>query len=348
MNSFHPRPAIRGAVYIPARAFNAAQMWRHYDGAEVRRDLGYARTVHLNALRVWVSYEYWRMEPDRFARAFEDFLAAAAERGLGVLPSLFENCGVPPTEANLWNADLRTAMCVQSPDRDEVMRRPERWDPPGEFVDWFMGRHGDDARLVGVEVVNEPGPATAAFARAMFRRAAARRGRVPLTIGSVSLPDNAWFLDLGMDTLQYHDNFPPSVEDLRRGLDRAVELAGIVEKPVWLTEVQRVRTVSGWGDQPVPAAELGPDLASVLPAVQIRRRLVLLVADAQAGLPAAAAREGDDQRALPRGRRGVEPRRRARRGRRPVVRRARAARAAGLDAGGGRMKSAGPAIGRRP
>jgi hypothetical protein len=268
MSSFHPRPAIRGAVYIPARAFNAAQMWRHYDGAEVRRDLGYARTVHLNALRVWVSYEHWRMEPDRFARAFEDFLAAAAERGLGVLPSLFENCGVPPTEANLWNADLRTAMCVQSPDRDEVMRRPERWGAPGEFVDWFMGRHGDDARLVGVEVVNEPGPATAAFARAMFRRAAARRGRVPLTIGSVSLPDNAWFLDLGMDTLQYHDNFPPSVEDLRRGLDRAVELAGIVEKPVWLTEVQRVRTVSGWGDQPVPAAELGPDLASVLPAVR--------------------------------------------------------------------------------
>lgn len=52
------QPAARGAVYIPARAYNAPQMWRSHDPAETRRDMGYARQVDLNAVRVWASYEF--------------------------------------------------------------------------------------------------------------------------------------------------------------------------------------------------------------------------------------------------------------------------------------------------
>ena len=57
---------IRGAVYVPSEAFNAPQMWKNFSLAETRRDFGYAQEIHLNALRIWASYEYWQMEPEHF------------------------------------------------------------------------------------------------------------------------------------------------------------------------------------------------------------------------------------------------------------------------------------------
>src|SRR5207244_13197320 len=50
---------IRGAVYIPTSAFTAYQMWRDYDRDITQRDLSYAAKLKLNALRVFLSYEYF-------------------------------------------------------------------------------------------------------------------------------------------------------------------------------------------------------------------------------------------------------------------------------------------------
>jgi len=47
--------AVRGAVYLPAGAFNAPQMWKNFSLAETRRDFGCAQEIHLNALRIWAS-----------------------------------------------------------------------------------------------------------------------------------------------------------------------------------------------------------------------------------------------------------------------------------------------------
>jgi hypothetical protein len=69
---------IRGAVHIPSEAFNAPQMWwKNFNLEETRRHLGYARKIHLNALRIWASYEHWQMEPERFKTCFDQLLATA-------------------------------------------------------------------------------------------------------------------------------------------------------------------------------------------------------------------------------------------------------------------------------
>ena len=52
--------SVRGAIYIPAEAYNAPQMWKNFSLAETRRDFGYAQRINLNALRIWASYEYWQ------------------------------------------------------------------------------------------------------------------------------------------------------------------------------------------------------------------------------------------------------------------------------------------------
>src|SRR5690625_2053196 len=63
--------APRGAIYIPARAFNTWQQWKHYDQEEIERDFGYAASLRLNALRVWMSYDYWVENPKRHEKCLE-------------------------------------------------------------------------------------------------------------------------------------------------------------------------------------------------------------------------------------------------------------------------------------
>ena len=88
---------ITGAIYIPFEAYNAPQMWKNFDAAETDRDLGYARKIHLDTLRVWASYEYWKMAPAKFQANFDRFLAIVAQAvQFQVGDQLVEQCRVDP------------------------------------------------------------------------------------------------------------------------------------------------------------------------------------------------------------------------------------------------------------
>jgi len=232
---------VRGAVYIPARAYNAPQMWKEYSPRETRRDMGYAKQIRLNALRVWASYEYWRIERDHFKRSFDDFLDAAEEYGLRIYPSLFENCGVPPTEESMWSKDAETTVCVNSPHKEKIGAHPERWNETAEYVKWFMKHYKNDTRLIAIEIMNEPRGHMVGFTRAMLEIAAARRGSVPLTVGTSRAELSDAFLDLGIDIIQFHNNFPTSKEASTAKIETAIEYGKTHGLPVWMAEWQRLR-----------------------------------------------------------------------------------------------------------
>jgi hypothetical protein len=261
---------VRGAVYVPARAFNAYQAWHDYDPGEARRDLGYAASLDLNALRLWLSFEHWTDAPAAHLDAFDDLLAAAAERGIRILPALFESCGVEPTPEALRDRHPATALCVRSPSV-EIHRNPARWHRPLAFVENFMARYADDPRLLAVEIMNEPWLADGrmSFTRALFERAAALRASVPLTVGSDTFRNALFFMDLGLDVLQHHSNFPAGLDAFQCELDELRAAARTLGRPVWLTEWQRLRTgPSGWGEEPLASGEWQPAYATLAHAVR--------------------------------------------------------------------------------
>ncbi len=268
-----PPASIRGAIYVPYSAYNAPQMWKNFNAAETRRDLGYARKIHLNALRVWASYEYWQMEPAKFQAEFDQFLEIAHAHRIRILFSLFENDGVEPTPENMWDTNPATALDIQSPGREVAAPdHPERWEAPRTFVQWFMKRYGHDNRLLAIEVMNEPGgrkeSTTVPFAKSMFITAKSMQGTVPLTVGSARLPLAEEFLPLGLDIIEFHDNFPASAVNLDQAIASALALGKQDGVPVWLTEWQRVRTGgSGFDKNPVLPDELYTDYASLAPTV---------------------------------------------------------------------------------
>jgi hypothetical protein len=254
--------SVRGAIYLPAKPYNAYQMWKEYEQETVERDLTYARDLNLNALRVWLSYEYWLEDRESLASAYEHFLQTAAANGLAVMPVLFEKVGIEPTSENCSNKDPLTAVCVHSPSK-EIYENPARYGETAGFVHWFMERYKDDYRQLAIEVMNEPrGKLRLHFAREMFKEAKALQGTLPLTIGCIDIEDNMYFVDLGIDILQHHMNFPKSEIWIHERLTKVVEFGELLGKPVWLTEWQRLRPVSnGWGEAPLADDEWQPDYA---------------------------------------------------------------------------------------
>ena len=255
---------VRGAIYLPTRAFNTYQMWGDYDPKIIERDLGYAASVNLNAVRTWLSYEHWLEDPEAHGRALEHFLRTADDEGIRVLLGIFEGVGEPPTEENLENRDPVDAVGVYSPS-GQVVRDPSRWDRPREFVRWVMERYRDDERLLAIEIMNEPGwTIQQRFARGMFETLREERGDVALTVGSTSFANNADYLDWELDAMQFHYNFPSTRAIVEDVLHQATTMQEAASMPVWFAEWQRLRSGRGFNSK-VTGDEWQPDYSSIAP-----------------------------------------------------------------------------------
>jgi len=207
---------IHGAVYVSSEAYNAPQMWKNFNAQETLRDFGYAKKIHLNALRVWASYEYWKLDPEKFKTAFDQMLDAADKNGIRILISLFENCGVEPTPQNMWTTDPAKAFAIQSPGL-EIASHEDQWDKPRAFLKWFMDNYRNDLRLLAIEVMNEPRRKTDfAFAKSMFGTAKSMQGTAPLTVGNATIGEAGEFIPLGLDAIEFHDNFPQAARNLNK------------------------------------------------------------------------------------------------------------------------------------
>lgn len=188
---------VRGAVYLPVWAANHYQTWAGYDPEAVERDLGYAASLGVNALRTFVSYERWTEDAAHLERRVDHLLTAAAARGIRVLPMLFESIGDQPTPEN-----RSRDVALRSP-AGGVVRDRSRWDGPRRFVRWFAERYAGHEGLLAVEIMNEPGEweTRVAFCRAMLRAARDADPSVPLTMGCKGLEYNRLYDDPGLDVL---------------------------------------------------------------------------------------------------------------------------------------------------
>jgi hypothetical protein len=241
---------IRGAVYISARAYNAYQMWRDYDRLIIERDLAYAAKLKLNALRVFLSYDFWLEDRSRLENSLYHMLHSAWAHKIRILPVLFECNGVEPTEEARADRDPETADCVRSPS-SELMENPSTWTGIEDYVNWFMQRWSHEHRVLALEVINEPRTTNEfKFARQLFLRASRHRKILPLMFGPRRFEDTRLMQDLGIDILQIHENFHRSESDLRKRLDLAQQAQEILARPVIVAEWQRLRSKGlGWDDE---------------------------------------------------------------------------------------------------
>jgi len=139
---------MRGANYVPSYAATDVEMWLHYDHAVIDRELGYARRMRLNCVRVFLQSLVYQHDPPTFLRNFEDFLATADAHHLKVLPILFDSCfGVAPSleSRHIW---------VANPGPDRMDR--QWWPDLDAYATAVVTAHQGDKRIALWDVMNEP------------------------------------------------------------------------------------------------------------------------------------------------------------------------------------------------
>jgi hypothetical protein len=242
---------VWGANYVPARRMTTYQVWWRFDPDQIDREMGYAERIHLNALRMWLSYEYWQENPKGIEADFDKLLQIADKHKIKILISLFSCCGrVNPTMDRLRDESPVTGVETVSPGFPVTDDR-ERWQETYGYLDWFIGRYKNDSRLLAIEVINEPVDENSnAFALVILKRAAMMRGTVPLTIGYSEFPTPNAILNGDLDIVQTHPNFVADEAEAEGVCRQIQQQMGQYQKPMWVTEWQRIRhSRLGWGYQ---------------------------------------------------------------------------------------------------
>lgn len=188
------QPWLVGCNYLPSTAVNDIEMWQAatFDEATMRRELGWARGLGFNSVRVFLSYSVWADDPVGFRRRFTQFLALAAEQGQSVMPVLFDDCAFAGREPVVGPQPdpvpgVHNSQWVPSPGHGVVADRG-RWSGPQAFVKDLLATHAEDGRIVAWDLYNEPGncphgDASEPFLAAAFDWARAVAPSQPLTAG---------------------------------------------------------------------------------------------------------------------------------------------------------------------
>jgi acyl-homoserine-lactone acylase len=227
---------IRGANYVPSYAATDVEIWLNYDHQTIDRELGYAESIGLSAVRVFLQSLVYHHEPEEFLRRFEDFVSTADAHGLKVMPVLFNSCfGVAPSleSRHMW---------VANPGPDRLAK--EFWPESDAYLQAVVSRYVDDERIALWDVMNEPTatPQAAtqegreqllAFVTHYCRLVRKLDPSHAITVG-VATADNAAVLDL-VDVLSCH-SYLPGVEAFRESLAVTRDQARAAGKPWIVTE----------------------------------------------------------------------------------------------------------------
>ena len=86
-----------GCNYLPATAANSLEMWQAdtFDPATVDTELGWARSIGLSSVRVFLHHLLWEDDPHGFRDRIERFLDIAGRHEISVMPVLFDSCFDP-------------------------------------------------------------------------------------------------------------------------------------------------------------------------------------------------------------------------------------------------------------
>jgi len=141
---------IRGANYTPSYASTSIATWSSYDGTVIDRELGFARRLSLNSVRVFLQYVAYRENPSLFLQRIQDFAGIAARHDIRVLFVLFDSCfGDEPSperaESPTWVNNPGFSLVGE-----EHWTVLERY--TGDVVRLFKG----DGRVLMWDIMNEP------------------------------------------------------------------------------------------------------------------------------------------------------------------------------------------------
>src|SRR4051794_27266045 len=91
------QPWLVGSNYNPASAINQLEMWQadSFDPKRIDLELGWAESLGMNTMRVYLHDQLWQQDPAGFKKRFDQFLTIAARHKIKPTFSSFLPAGNP-------------------------------------------------------------------------------------------------------------------------------------------------------------------------------------------------------------------------------------------------------------
>lgn len=149
-----------GSNYIPATAINELEMWEGetFDPKRIDLELGWAESLGMNTMRVFLHDLLWKQDPDGFRKRMETFLTIAQKHHIRPIFVLFDSCWDPNPHLGKQHAPVpgvHNSGWVQSPGA-EALKDPSQYPRLEAYVKGVVGAFAKDPRVLGWDVWNEP------------------------------------------------------------------------------------------------------------------------------------------------------------------------------------------------
>jgi len=154
------QPWLVGSNYIPADAINELEMWQaeSFDPKRIDLELGWAESIGLNTMRVFLHDLPWQQDPEGFRKRIDTFLQIAAKHHIRPLLVLFDSCWDPDPKLGKQHdprPGVHNSGWVQSPGA-KALQDPGQVPRLEKYVKGVVGAFANDSRVLGWDVWNEP------------------------------------------------------------------------------------------------------------------------------------------------------------------------------------------------
>jgi hypothetical protein len=151
---------VVGANFVPSTAINQLEMWQAatWDPATIDRELGWAQSLGMNTMRVFLHDQLWTQDSTGFLRRMDEFLTIAARHNIRPMLVFFDSVWDPFPQAGPQRAPyphLHNSGWVQSPGR-ALLADTARHDALRPYVQGVVARFANDRRVLAWDLFNEP------------------------------------------------------------------------------------------------------------------------------------------------------------------------------------------------
>lgn len=160
-NDWYARqPWLIGSNFLPSTAINQLEMWQAetFDTATINRELGWAKSLGMNTMRVFLHDLTYEQNPAAFLQRIDVFLQIAKKHDIRPLFVLFDSVWDPYPKLGKQREPkphVHNSGWVQSPGA-AALRDSTQYPRLERFVKGVVGKFAEDKRILAWDVWNEP------------------------------------------------------------------------------------------------------------------------------------------------------------------------------------------------
>jgi hypothetical protein len=189
---YEDQPWLVGCNFIASTAVNQLEMWQQdtFDPTTIDRELGFAESIGMNTVRVFLHNIPWEQDAAGFKRRIDNYLAIAGKHHIKTIFVLFDSCwndNPRPGKQPAPRPGVHNSGWVRAPGTTRLFDA-RTWGGLEGYTRDIVKTYGSDSRVLMWDLFNEPSnsgylDAVVPLLKSVFAWAREANPTQPLTAG---------------------------------------------------------------------------------------------------------------------------------------------------------------------